>query len=593
MRFSKEFIEKVQEASDIVQVISERGIALKRAGNTYKALCPFHSEKTPSFTVNPSQGFFHCFGCGISGNSIKFVMEYDKLSFVDTIIELANRFSIPLETTVSNSSKSHINDEGFHCLQISSQYYQNLLMHQPAISQICREYLKKRSVPVEIWQHFHLGYAPEGWDNLLKHLTHQGFSLEIMEKVGLIKFSQKSGKPYDVFRNRLIFPIRDKLGRCMAFGARALSSDQQPKYLNSPDSQYYHKSKVLYGFYEGLNKIKKGREIIVVEGYLDVARLHQCGYENSVAPCGTALTVEQITTHQKYLDSVILIFDGDKAGKEAGLRSSKLLLPIAINANIVSLPEGEDPDSFLINKGSRIFSDLLEKKISIFEYFVYQTLEKFPQDMQGKLKGIEVLIPEILKIQRDDLRQLTQVRLAEILKIPLETVIKKTEVLQSKGNYDNLIHFTEFAPGDKFAEEFSDEKYILQALLTKKSLLKQTRNSLKPSEFRNENFKNLYSCLIQLNDDEFQEATVEDLGRAFPYFSNFLMRLFMESILPQEVEGSLRLCIQRIKERNSEIELGQCLIQAQSDEEKLRISMEHRKKNMEMAGRRIINKFFR
>jgi len=347
MQFSKGFIRKVADATNLVDLISEHGITLKRAGANYKGLCPFHAEKTPSFSVNPLRGFFHCFGCNTSGDAIKFLIQYDRLSFSEAIEELSKRAGIPLEIESGSSRRANPDeDKGLRCLREAAAFYCEKLASPEGNFAV--KYLGQRMVPENMWEQFQLGVSPDEWQGALNRLQQNKISVPDLLRTGLVKLSEKSGRHYDTFRGRLMFPIRDLRGRCIGFGARAIKSEDKPKYLNSPETSYYQKSHVLYGLYEGLSSIRKLRRLIFVEGYLDVIRLHENGFTDSVAPCGTALTPEHLKIARKYANTVVLLFDGDSAGKNAALRHAHLLLPHALESYIITLPEGDDPDTFLL-----------------------------------------------------------------------------------------------------------------------------------------------------------------------------------------------------------------------------------------------------
>ena len=443
MQFSKDFIRKVAEATELVDLISERGITLKRAGANYKGLCPFHSEKTPSFNVNPERGFFHCFGCSASGDGIKFLMQFDRLSFAEAIEELANRASIPLEIQSGGQQLPNPDeDRGLRCLREAATFYREKLSVPEGENAV--NYLHKRLVPESMWVQFQIGMSPDEWQGTLKCLQQKNISLEEMSQTGLIKVSEKSGRHYDTFRGRLMFPIKDIRGRCIGFGARAMKPDDKPKYLNSPETSYYQKSQILYGLYEGLSSIRKLRRMIFVEGYLDVIRLHENGFTEAVAPCGTALTLDHIKIVQRHADTAILLFDGDTAGKNAALRYAHLMLPIALESYILTLPEGEDPDTFLLNHGKEGFDDLLDRKVPTLDYLVQQTLKKLPDSVQGRIQGLEELLPTLQEIQDPKRRQLTLMTIGERMSIPpgllsKELKRKENKSLHKKQNNDKYI----------------------------------------------------------------------------------------------------------------------------------------------------------
>ena len=579
MNFSVDFIEKILQAADILSVLSDRGIQLKRSGANYKALCPFHNEKTPSFTVNPQRGFFYCFGCGKKGDAIHFVREYDKLSFVDSVTELANRFGIPLEKSSSTKTKSE--DRILQALRAASKFYHSLILQQSTVNP-GREYLKKRAIPANSWQTFQLGFVPEEWQILFLHLSQQGFTQKELLEAGLIKCSQKSGLPFDTFRNRVIFPIRDIQGRCIAFGARALDKEQQPKYLNSAESKYYHKSQTLYGFFEGKEVIKQKRQIILVEGYLDVIRLHECGFKHAVATCGTSLTAEHLRFAQRYSDKILLLLDGDQAGKEAAWRSCPLLLSSKMDATIVVLPPEEDPDSFLLKHGTEKFSKLLQQDIPVFEYLVQQCLDKHDRHVQGRIKAIEELLPLIVAIQDEMIRNLAISYLAESTHISEKDILKRAENtlynLKQRGRIKSLNSDIPKATEDQ------DEKRILQVLLHLRAPMAFVREYLHVIEFRTPLFRHIYEQLLQFSIEEFQKIRIEELERWFPEHFVQLMELYMEE-LPQDLEMAtqevreleLKRWIRRVKERHLKAKYDEKDTTLKTDEERFEAGREFRK----------------
>jgi len=430
MQFSKSFIRQVADATDLVDLISDHGVTLKRAGSSYKGLCPFHSEKSPSFNVNPERGFFHCFGCSVSGDGIKFLMQYDRLSFSEAVEDLAKRAGIPLEIQPGGPrSFNPEEDRGLHCLKEAAAFYSEKLSISEGENAV--KYLQQRQVPESMWKQFQLGMSPDEWQGTLSYLQKIDISLAEMSRTGLIKVSEKSAKHYDTFRGRLMFPVKDVRGRCIGFGARAMKPEDKPKYLNSPETSYYRKSQVLYGLHEGLTSIRKKRRLIFVEGYLDVIRLHENGFTEAVAPCGTALTQEHFKIALRYADTVILLFDGDSAGNNAALRHAHLLLPVALESYILTLPEGEDPDTFFLNNGKENFDAFLNQKVPALDYLVQQTIKKYPDSIQGRMQGLDELLPALYEIQDPKRRQLTLMTIGERMKIPPELLSKE---LKRKGN---------------------------------------------------------------------------------------------------------------------------------------------------------------
>jgi len=444
-------------------------------------------------------------------------------------------------------------------------------------------YLRKRLVPESMWAQFQIGMSPDEWQGTLNCLQQKKISLEDMSRTGLIKVSEKSGRHYDTFRGRLMFPIKDIRGRCIGFGARAMNPDDKPKYLNSPETSYYQKSQILYGLYEGLSSIRKLRRMIFVEGYLDVIRLHENGFKEAVAPCGTALTLDHIKIVQRHADTAILLFDGDTAGKNASIKYAHLMLPIALESYILSLPEGEDPDTFLLNHGKEGFDDLLNRKVPTLDYLVKQTLKKFPDSVQGRIQGLEELLPTLTEIQDPKRRQLTLMTIGERMNIPpglisKELNRKKNKNLHKKQNYDKLTclsHNTEIS---------HDEQWLLQSLLRKGKLWPKVREHLKSEEFKTPHFQLLYAELLQLPDKAFQSFDPYTLEESNPELFQSVMLILTEEI-PRHDFG---LSLKRIKERNLELKYQERLLCSESDEERAHAGAKRRKEEKELKEVKII-----
>ena len=578
MQFSKGFIRQVVEATNLVDLISEHGITLKRAGTNYKGLCPFHAEKTPSFNVNPLRGFFHCFGCSTSGDAIKFLTQYDRLSFSEAVEELAKRASIPLEVESGSSRRTNPDeDRGLRCLREAATFYRENLSAPEGASAI--EYLRQRTVPENMQEHFQLGVSPDEWQGALNRLQQNQITVPDLLRTGLIKVSEKSGRHYDSFRGRLMFPIRDTRGRCIGFGARSMKSEDKPKYLNSPETSYYQKSQVLYGLYEGLSSIRKLRRLIFVEGYLDVIRLHENGFEDAVAPCGTALTPEHLKIVRRYADTVILLFDGDTAGKNAALKHANLLLPHALESFIVTLPEGDDPDTFLLKHGKAGFDELLEQKVPALDYLVQQTIKKYPDSIQGRMQGLEELLPALDGINDPKRRQLSLLAIGERMKIPAEILSRelKRKTNKNLSNEDNIATLKRLPTDAKISQ---DEQWLLQSLLRKGELWPLVREHLHPREFQTPHFHQLYAKLLQLPDAVFQTFDPLKLEHSDPELFQSVMLLLTEEIPSHDFGLSLR----RIKERNLDNNFQQWLLNSTSNEDRAQAGLKRRKEEEKLKN---------
>lgn len=350
----RSFIDDLLARTDIVQLINQR-VPLKKAGATYKACCPFHNEKTPSFNVNPTKQFYHCFGCGAHGDAIKFLMEYDGLSFVESVEQLAafNGLEVPREqlTPQQEQKQKQVKDLYDVTYQVTKFYRQQLKNH--AASEQAKDYLRNRGLTAEIAKEFVIGFAPPGWESLVPGLKADGAYQKLLVESGML-VEKEDGRKYDRFRNRIMFPIRDGRGRVVAFGGRIIDPQDNPKYLNSPETPIFHKSYTLYGLYEMRQSRQNFDHMLVVEGYMDVVSLAQFGIRNAVATLGTAITVEHLDLLFRQVNRVVFCFDGDEAGKKAAWKALELALPVMTETRSVQflfLDQGEDPDSTVRKEG--------------------------------------------------------------------------------------------------------------------------------------------------------------------------------------------------------------------------------------------------
>ena len=562
MKLNKNFIEKVLSATDIVELISDHGIVLKKTGINFKGLCPFHSEKTPSFSVNSQRGFFHCFGCKASGDSIKFLMEIDRLSFTESVQELAKRAGIPLERNTSLSIRQNTDEEmGLRCLREATSFYMEKIEGKEGNS--AYEYLKKRKVSKKICERFQLGFSPDKWDETFKYLKQRKIPQSVIVRTGLIKSSEKSVRFYDTFRGRLMFPIKDNRGRCIGFGARSLKPTDKPKYLNSPETPYYKKSRTLYGFHEGLDDIRKKNRIIFVEGYLDVMRLHEYGLTETVAPCGTALTPEHLKIVIRYAKTAFLLFDGDLAGKNAALRHAHILLPYPLDSYIINLPDGDDPDTFTLKYGIKGLEELLDKKVPALDYLVQQTINSFPDTIQGRMQGLEELLPTLHQIKDPKRQHLTLITIGERMKIPPEILSKEIRRKSNKKLHSKQENVTiDRLPNHSSISQ--DEQWLLQSLLRDGRLWPIVREHLKPEEFSTPHFHQLYAKLLLFPDESFESFDPLKFENTDPELFESVMRLLSQEIPIHDFGLSLK----RVKEHNLEMEYQESLVKSKSNEDR-------------------------
>ena len=369
--FSDNFREQVRAASDIVDIIGGY-LPLKRAGTNFVTLCPFHKEKSPSFNVNPSKQIFHCFGCHKGGDVFRFVQDHENITFVEALTRLAERARIPLEHEDNPGAQQArgVKDSLLKLHEAVTVRWQQCLANE-AGGQVAREYLAKRGVGADAVKEFRLGAAPEAWDDTVNWAKAKGFDLALCEQAGLVIKKEETGRHYDRFRGRLMFPICDEQGRVIAFSGRILQGDEKSaKYVNSPETPLFTKGKVLFALDKAKRAILDAGHAIVCEGQLDTIACHAAGVRNVIAPQGTALTADHARILKRYVDEVVLCFDGDKAGRNASIRSFEGLLGSGLAIRVASIPAPDDPDSFLRQHGAEAFQAVLKRAEGYFDFYL-------------------------------------------------------------------------------------------------------------------------------------------------------------------------------------------------------------------------------
>ena len=402
------FIDDWLDRVDIVDVVNSR-VQLKKAGKNYKACCPFHEEKSPSFTVAQDKQFYYCFGCGAGGNALGFVMEFDRLDFLPAVEMLAKNAGMEIPREAAPDQRvTKKKDSLYSILTKSDKFFrQQLRTHQGA--KVAVDYLKGRGLSGKIAAQFGVGYAPPGWDNLLKVAGGDDQKNKLLDESGMIIVKPEEKKQYDRFRHRIMFPIRDQRGRTIGFGGRVLD-DSTPKYLNSPETPVFHKGRELYGLYEARQALKEIPCLIMVEGYMDVIALAQYGIANAVATLGTALTENHLQKLFRYTSEIVFCFDGDSAGRRAAARSLEIALPEmrdGVSAKFLFLPDGEDPDSMVRQLGTEAFLEQVEKSQPLSEFLFEQLSDGIDSSTaDGKARLSKTCAPQINRIPQGVFRQL-------------------------------------------------------------------------------------------------------------------------------------------------------------------------------------------
>ena len=399
-----ETVRRIQEHIDIVDVVSHY-LTLKKRGQNYVGLCPFHHEKTPSFVVSPAKQLFHCFGCGAGGDVFGFLMKADSLAFPEAVRVLAERAGIsvaPPSASAQDSAEISSKESILKIQQAAADYYHDLLLNHPGAKN-AREYLKQRAVQPETINNFLLGYSLPLWDGLLKHLQGCGWSPGEIEQAGLAIIREDGKGHYDRFRDRIIFPIRNLQGKIIAFGGRIYGTTGHdgslPKYMNSPETALYTKGHHLFALDKARRGVTQSGSLVIVEGYLDALAAHQAGISNVVATLGTALTPEHLHLVRRFTHKVILVFDPDLAGIRAALRTVDLFISSGVHAQVVLLPGREDPDSFIRNHGSEAFKDLLSKSVGLLDFALRQIVSNASKKtLEEKLRIVDEVLPVLANI---------------------------------------------------------------------------------------------------------------------------------------------------------------------------------------------------
>ena len=416
-KISSGSIEQIKARADVLDVVSEV-VQMRQRGRNYFGLCPFHEEKTPSFSVNPALGIFHCFGCGKGGNAVTFVMEYEKIDYIEALKKLADRYGIELEWEGGEDTRKGEIALIYELHELAAQIYHGLLFAERGRN--AREYLRERGFEEALLRQFRIGYVPDEWDMLFRQIDLTRFTPGILEKSGL--FIRREGNNfYDRFRNRVIFPIVNLSGRVIAFGGRTLDPQEETKYLNSPETPIYFKSGVFYGLNVAKDAIQKTGEALLVEGYTDFLRLYSQGFTNAVAGSGTALTFHHARLLRRFTTRILLCYDGDEAGQKATERAGFLLQKEGLDVRAIRLPIEEDPDTFLKNHKRAELEELAKSAPDFITYYLARNAEHL-QSPAGKTLFIERLAEELAEIRNPVTRDLIVGIVAEKLHIREEHI---------------------------------------------------------------------------------------------------------------------------------------------------------------------------
>jgi DNA primase len=533
-----DFKSQVLDSTDIVELIG-RSVALKRRGKDYLGLCPFHQEKTPSFHVSPAKRMFYCYGCKAGGNAIDFVIKRDRVEFIDALRVLGEQAGLEMPRFGVSKQKAGEKQALLDMQSAACAFFEKLLAH-PEQGAAARDYLERRQINAESIQRFQIGYAPDAWDGLLRSPVGRKFQPEQLATGGLVKVRERGGGFYDTFRNRLMFPIRDESGRVIAFGGRTMPGSQDPaKYLNSPETPLFSKGRCIFGLDLARQKMVETRTAVVVEGYTDVIVAHQFGVSNVVSPLGTALTEPHVTMLRRFADRVVLLFDPDTAGDLAVDRAVGLFLTQPIEIVIASIPDGVDPDEFLLKNGAEAFNRLLDGATDALSYKWKQLVRQFNDsggDLTGQQKAVEAYL-EVLASARgsgpvDALRWGSALaRVSRLTDIPVEELNRRFRIRKSPPPRSVAVPLAGdasaqpgFAPGAQAADarrreparpptaRDRAERWILGVLLLQPGRWMKLQQRVHLEDFANERYRQLAEIYWHYQRDEGEPVLNEFLG---------------------------------------------------------------------------------
>lgn len=518
---SDSVLEEIKNRLDIVDLISEY-VSLKHAGQNWKGLCPFHTEKTPSFTVSPSKQIYHCFGCNSGGDIFSFLVKYENVTFPEAVNILAKKAGVEIKSSQKDAVKTGEKEILLNLHKDAVSFFQQHL----AKNEKANGYLIERGIDVQAQKLFSLGYAPKTWNALLNYLAGKGYKAEITKKAGLAMQGTKG--IYDTFRDRIMFPIYDLKGDVIAFGGRAINGDE-PKYLNSPETIIFNKRMVLYGLQRAKDPIKETGSVLFMEGYLDVITAHVHGFSNSVAPLGTAFTQEHAKLIKRFVGDVILVFDSDEAGRKAAKNAANILFESGLNVKILALPDREDPDSFLRNNGREAFQELLRHPLSIIDFYML---------LKGDRRSIaHEAIQTIFRISDRVLQGHYVKMLSEKLRINEFFIIEELKKLKKNNKSQEAKAVSKASSRPKSL----DEIYIIKLLMQLPERSGEIANIFSEEDFKhattNSVFKKIKAGLTDFN---------ELLSRAEGDEKDFLTEVSLREDI-ENPEKALEDCINRMK----------------------------------------------
>ncbi|MBR9988778.1 MAG: DNA primase [Gemmatimonadetes bacterium] len=493
---AESIIDEIRVRADIVEVVGEQ-VPLKRAGKDFRALCPFHHEKTPSFYVVPRGGFYKCFGCGESGDVFTFLMKRAGVSFQDAVRELGTKYGVDVPDPRLEREHDEPHRILYEAVAFAQDFFSRHLTESAADSKV-RSYLEQRGIPEAAVERFGLGYAPDAWRALREEAHRHGIEDDVLTAAGLIKESERNDEPYDRFRDRLMFPIAELSGRIIAFGGRDLSrSERAPKYLNSPETPIYHKGDILYGLNWAKTAIRREGSALVVEGYMDYVSLAGRGIENVVAGMGTSMTTAQANLLARYTGKALMLYDSDQAGLRAAFRTADALLQTGVHPLIVTLPTGEDPDSIVRQGGAEALKARLDEAVDVVERKV-QMLEEhgFFDDIEGVRRALDRLLPTLRATVDPALRDIYTARIAQRTGVRRETLERDVEKAPLPAAEPRRPAPQTPAPArHALVDRFTAERMLLKVLIADRARLATVLNDVTPDHLRDPRHREIFEAL--------------------------------------------------------------------------------------------------
>ncbi len=498
MYIPEEKVSEILNTSDIVDVISE-SVILKKSGRNFFGLCPFHSEKTPSFSVNASKQIFHCFGCSAGGNVLSYVMKYHGITFPEAAKMMARKYNITIETKEIDPAikrQLHLKENLFRLNKIVMGTYFDELKNSKK-GEIARQYLKGRGILDDTIELFRLGFSPDNWDTIVKVLKERKISKNIAVQSGLILERKQNNGYYDRFRNRIMFPIFDINMQVAGFGGRVMD-DSMPKYMNSPDTPVYNKSRILYGLHAAKQFCRQQGLVYIVEGYFDFLSLYQHGIKNTVASLGTALTPDHVRILKGYASRMVLVFDSDTAGINAAKRSVKIFMNEGVDTRILVLPQGNDPDSYVVKHGQKAFNELALNAKTMMQFLLQVSIDTHGLSVEGRIRILDDMKQHLILIQDSALRSLYVKELAETLNIDEKAVLEKVreQYLNHPGEKSFL---SDGKKQDAKLESDRREEQMISLMLNYPEIIGEIKDKEVLDSFYSEKLKRLAQKIISMD----------------------------------------------------------------------------------------------